>query len=146
MRSARPFLMPPSPGPIRHSPLRDLHPAVALCSRRAFTPAVTTSTDTLSWRDLPTGVRGALREAGVLAARHGVTLRLFGSFAAGRARRTSDLDVAWSATAPTLPREVREAFERLPTIRPVDLVPLAGASPSLRVAVEREGLNLETLA
>jgi hypothetical protein len=108
-------------------------------------PVAMPAADNLSWRDLPPPVLRALREAAALGVRHGVQLLLYGSFARGRARPTSDLDLAWSADRRTLPPEVRQAIERLPTIRPVDLVPLADASPALRQAVAREGLPLESL-
>lgn len=108
-------------------------------------PVAQPTADTLSWRDLLPPVLRALREAATLGVRHGVQLLLFGSFARGCARPASDLDLAWSADRRTLPPEVRQAIARLPTIRPVDLVPLADASPALRQAVAREGLPLESL-
>jgi uncharacterized protein len=67
---------------------------------------------------------------------------LFGSAAAGRLRRGSDIDVAVLVDGPRdqlTPLAV--ALERA-TGRPVDLVPLAGAPPLLRFEIARHGTVL----
>jgi len=72
----------------------------------------------------------------------GVTVYLFGSYADGRARRLSDIDIAIDAPG-DLPRaviaELREALEESTVPLRVDLVDLRDALPAFRDRVRREG-------
>jgi predicted nucleotidyltransferase len=88
----------------------------------------------------------ALREvravvARVLGARE-ATVYLFGSFAAGTQRRTSDIDIAIESETP-LPRallaKLRDALEESRVPYRVDVVDLAEASAELRERVRRTG-------
>lgn len=75
----------------------------------------------------------------------GAELVLFGSFAQGRHRPTSDLDLAirWSARPdPSVRRQLAERLEALPSIRPVDLVDLNAVDPSLRAEIARHAVPL----
>lgn len=75
----------------------------------------------------------------------GVELFIFGSFARGDARRTSDLDlgVQWrgARSERTLARLYDEVQE-LPTIRKIDLVDFSQTSSSFRRLAERDKLPL----
>lgn len=78
-------------------------------------------------------------------ARHpGVAVYLFGSYAIGRGRRLSDVDVAIDAPG-DLPRaviaELREALEESTVPLRVDLVDLRDADPAFRQRVRREGVK-----
>jgi predicted nucleotidyltransferase len=72
-----------------------------------------------------------------------VRVYLFGSSATGRARRTSDIDVAIDARRPLPPAllpELRERLEESNVPYDVDIVDLHAATPEIRIGVEREGL------
>lgn len=97
---------------------------------------------------LPQRVRKGLRDVGEAFAPQGVRILLFGSFAEGRAHRTSDLDLAFAlpaAASPELREQLFRAIDRLPTIRPVDLVDLATADRSLLQSAESHGIPLENI-
>jgi len=68
---------------------------------------------------------------------------LFGSWAAGDAGRTSDIDVAVMPLDP-IPRhvfsEIREALEESRVLYPVDLVDLSDSSEEFRERILREGV------
>ncbi|MBX3746976.1 MAG: nucleotidyltransferase domain-containing protein [Verrucomicrobiae bacterium] len=80
---------------------------------------------------------GALIQA---AARDRIRLFIFGSFARGDALPVSDLDLGFErlpgATAMDVLR-LREAVDRLPTIRPVDLVDFGEVGPDFRAKSQR---------
>lgn len=69
---------------------------------------------------------------------------LFGSWARGDARRTSDIDIAILPRGNLPPRilsDIRERLEAAPIPYPIELVDLRDASPSLRDRVLREGVK-----
>lgn len=74
----------------------------------------------------------------------GIQLILFGSFATGNARPTSDLDLAFDSQATT--REgVRQLYDRiddLHTIRSVDLVDLQKVDSELAEEIKKNGCLL----
>ena len=88
----------------------------------------------------------ALREVRAVVARvlgeRDVTAYLFGSFASGTQRRSSDIDIALESASP-LPRaliaKLRDALEESRVPYRVDVVDLAEASPELRERVRRTG-------
>lgn len=97
----------------------------------------------MGWADLPSPVREALKSLAQELRPQGLELFLFGSFAEGRAWPTSDLDIAYTGRfSQATEKELRHRLEELPTIRPVDLVPLATATPALIDEVHRTGLPL----
>lgn len=81
----------------------------------------------------------------ILAGLHGyrASVYLFGSWAAGRAGRTSDIDVAVLPLEP-IPRhvfsEIREALEESCVIYRVDLVDLSESSEEFRSRILSEGV------
>lgn len=73
-----------------------------------------------------------------------VQVFLFGSWARGEPRRTSDIDVAVLPERdldPGLLAALREELAELPVPYTVDLVDLREAAPSLRAKVLREGVR-----
>ncbi len=65
---------------------------------------------------------------------------LFGSHAAGDAGPRSDIDIGIEGPAPVdgqTMQEIREACERLPTLRTIDLVDFARSGREFRLAVAR---------
>ena len=81
----------------------------------------------------------------VLAGLHGfhAAVYLFGSWAAGKAGRTSDIDVAVLPLEP-IPRhvfsQIREALEESRVIYKVDLVDLSDTSEEFRSRILSEGV------
>lgn len=75
---------------------------------------------------------------------HPAQVYLFGSWASGRNRRTSDIDVAILPSEP-LPEDmlsaIREALEESHVIYPVDVVDLSQVSPQFRDRVLKEGVR-----
>jgi predicted nucleotidyltransferase len=75
---------------------------------------------------------------------HQARVYLFGSWATGRNRRTSDIDIAILPSEP-LPEDVlsgiREALEESLVVYPVDVVDLSRVSPQFRDRVLREGVR-----
>jgi len=99
-----------------------------------------------SLADLPRPVREALRSLGREARKLDAEVLLFGSFAKGQARRTSDIDLAFRGRGwedRTTRARLSEAIDALPTIRPIDAVDWRLANPSLRRKIEAEGLPLD---
>lgn len=94
----------------------------------------------MHFRDLPEAVQSAIGALIESAARDGIRLFIFGSFARGDALPVSDLDLGFErlpgATATDVLR-LREAVDRLPTIRPVDLVDFGEVSPDFRAKSQR---------
>lgn len=85
--------------------------------------------------DLPDTVQQAVRTLGETARADGVRLFVFGSFARGDARPNSDLDLGYELSAQTpdvAEIRLRRAVERLPTIRPVDLVDFGQVSKNFK--------------
>lgn len=75
---------------------------------------------------------------------HPVDVFLFGSWARGAARRTSDIDIAVLPKGPIPPvvfSELREALEEAPIPYPVDIVDLREVSAPLRARVLKEGIR-----
>jgi predicted nucleotidyltransferase len=71
----------------------------------------------------------------------GIQLILFGSFATGNARLTSDLDLAFDSLA-TSDQGVRQLYDRiddLHTIRSVDLVDLQKIDPGVAEEIKNNG-------
>ncbi len=87
-------------------------------------------------------IRASVLDA--LADYPGVEVYLFGSYATGRGRRFSDVDVAVDGPE-DLPREViaelQEALEESTVPLRVDLVDLRHALPDFRERVRREGIR-----
>jgi len=84
----------------------------------------------------------AVRALGARAAADGLRLFVFGSFARGDARPTSDLDLgvesAREGTDVTgAVRRLRDAVEDLPTVRPIDLVDFRDVTPAFRDQARR---------
>ena len=70
---------------------------------------------------------------------------LFGSRAAGTARRYSDYDIALASDRPisaSLLLEAKARLDELPIFQRIDLVDLSDASGDLRAAVETSGIVL----
>jgi uncharacterized protein len=74
---------------------------------------------------------------------HPAQVYLFGSWATGRNRRTSDIDIAILPAEP-LPEDIlsgiREALEESLVVYPVDVVDLSQVSPQFRERVVKEGV------
>jgi predicted nucleotidyltransferase len=71
----------------------------------------------------------------------GIQLILFGSFATGDARPTSDIDLAYDSRA-TSGQEFRQLYDRiddLHTIRSVDLVDLQKVDPGVAEEIKNNG-------
>lgn len=101
---------------------------------------------TMKSEDLPAPVREALRSVACDFRKQGIDLILFGSFAKGRAWPTSDLDIAFSGAVDRQTEQMlTQRIQELPTIRPVDLVPLSKASPSLANEIRQTGVLLANL-
>ncbi|MHC1767853.1 MAG: nucleotidyltransferase domain-containing protein [Verrucomicrobiia bacterium] len=78
----------------------------------------------------------------------GLELILFGSFAQGRQRPNSDLDlgVRWTSTPDrNLRRQLADRLDALPSIRPIDLVDLDAADETLRAEIARHAVPLADL-
>ena len=88
---------------------------------------------------------GALRDLAQAYRPQGVELFVFGSFARGDARKTSDLDlgVQWHGerSERTFAR-LYQAVQALPTIRKIDLVDFSQVSPDFRSLAEKDKLPL----
>ena len=70
---------------------------------------------------------------------------LFGSRATGRARDRSDWDIGIVGSTPrdgAMLERIREALDRLPTLRIFEVVDLSTAPPELRTRALREGVRL----
>lgn len=87
------------------------------------------------WEQLPGTLRARLHEIARAYHAEGVELFLFGSFARGDNRRTSDLDLAvgWRRSpSREIFMRLWQEIEDLPTIRKIDLVDLSEAPEELR--------------
>jgi predicted nucleotidyltransferase len=75
---------------------------------------------------------------------HPAQVYLFGSWATGNNRRTSDIDIAILPAEP-LPEDIlsgiREALEESLVVYPVDVVDLSRVSPQFRERVVKEGVD-----
>lgn len=91
------------------------------------------------------GDRNAIiRRLRPLLGHRNVRLRLFGSRARGDAGSRSDIDLAAIADdkiPPHLLSRIREQLEEAPVPFRVDLVEYRSASPTLRQAIDREGIE-----
>ena len=68
---------------------------------------------------------------------------LFGSWARGHNRKTSDIDIAILPSTPlpaNLMSEIREALDESTVVYPVEVVDLSEVSPEFRDRVLREGV------
>jgi len=68
-------------------------------------------------------------------------VRLFGSWASGKAMPHSDIDIAIDGPVPVSVEQlaaIREACDRLPTLYTIDLVDLATTPASFREGVRRQ--------
>ncbi len=69
----------------------------------------------------------------------------FGSWARGRGRLGSDIDIAPRRTGPFAPEQIaalRNAVDDLPTLYSVDLLDLASIGPALKQEILRHGVRL----
>ena len=90
---------------------------------------------------LPVPLLKELKEVAQDFESSGIQLILFGSFATGNARPTSDLDLAFDSRA-TSGQEVRQLYDRidnLHTIRSVDLVDLQKIDPGVADEIKNNG-------
>jgi predicted nucleotidyltransferase len=94
--------------------------------------------------DLPQLVRASLHSLAQETSAIGGKLFVFGSFARGDARPTSDLDIGFSA--PPMDNQVRqmlaERIPALPTIRPIELVDFDQLEPGFRAVAGKNILPL----
>jgi predicted nucleotidyltransferase len=84
---------------------------------------------------LPDRLLHDLQELARKYQKDGVRLFIFGSFAQGKARPTSDLDlgVEWRGQPdPAVFRQLYQEVQSLPTIRPIDLVDFSHTNPRFR--------------
>jgi uncharacterized protein len=75
---------------------------------------------------------------------HPAQVYLFGSWATGRNRRTSDIDIAILPAGPLpedLLSDLREALEESLVVYPVDVVDLSRVAPQFRDRVLKEGIR-----
>ena len=89
----------------------------------------------MTLEDLPSPVLEGLRRLAAESSARGIRLFLFGSFARGDARPTSDLDLGYEMPGGVQPANrtwLFDAVDALPTIRPIDLVDFASVSPAFR--------------
>lgn len=94
---------------------------------------------------LPEVVSGAILELGEQFHGRGLRLFLFGSWAEGTARATSDLDIGieWvDERDSVIYHELASVLEGLPTIRKVDLVDFSYVDETFRRAANRKKLYL----
>jgi predicted nucleotidyltransferase len=90
---------------------------------------------------LPAPLLKELKEVAHNFESSGIQLILFGSFATGNARPTSDLDLAFDSRA-TSGQEIRQLYSRiddLHTIRSVDLVDLQKVDPGVAEEIKNNG-------
>jgi hypothetical protein len=100
----------------------------------------------MTLEDLPSPVLEGLRRLAAESSARGIRLFLFGSFARGDARPTSDLDLGYEMQGGAQPvnrRWLFDAVEALPTIRPIDLVDFASVSPAFRNIALSEQRDLQ---
>lgn len=96
------------------------------------------SRETLEWlevRGLPRTVVARLAEIADWARPLGAAIVVFGSFAVGCNRPTSDLDlgvIAAEGSGRDLTPRIRSRLDTLPTVRRIDLVDLSTVSPGFR--------------
>ena len=98
----------------------------------------------MRFEDLPQLVKASLHSLAQETEAIGVKMFVFGSFARGDARRTSDLDIGFSA--PPADNQVRqmlaERIPALPTIRPIELVDFDQLEPGFRAVAGKNILPL----
>jgi predicted nucleotidyltransferase len=100
----------------------------------------------MTLEDLPSPVLEGLRRLAAESSARGIRLFLFGSFARGDARPTSDLDLGYEMQGGVQPvnrRWLFDAVDALPTIRPIDLVDFASVSPAFRNIALSEQRDLQ---
>ncbi len=103
------------------------------------------SIEYLEQRGLHPRVAGQLTDTADWAAARGVKMVVFGSFARGENRPGSDLDLGlvWQQRRdPAVAGEIERSLESLPTVRRIDLVDFAEASPEFRAHALRRVLEL----
>lgn len=87
------------------------------------------------YTDLPAEVRAGVADLARRVRALGGRLFVFGSFATGTARPTSDLDLALDlpkGVSGTDEQQLLQAVEALPTVRPIDLLNLSRADDTFR--------------
>jgi hypothetical protein len=98
----------------------------------------------MRFEDLPPRVKASLHSLAQETRASGGKLFVFGSFARGDARTTSDLDLGFSA--PPADHQVRqllaERIPALPTIRPIELVDFDQLEPEFRAVAGEHILPL----
>ncbi len=99
----------------------------------------------MKFDELPQCVQASLRSLAKDAAAAGGEIFVFGSFARGDARPTSDLDIGFYArqTGDKFRQMLAERIPALPTIRPVELVDFAKLEPEFRAIAEKDILSLQ---
>jgi predicted nucleotidyltransferase len=98
----------------------------------------------VKFEDLPQPVRASLHGLARDAEAAGGKFFVFGSFARGQARATSDLDLGFYAlrTDMSLKDILTEKISTLPTIRPIELVDFDQLEPAFRAEAEKHILPL----
>lgn len=98
----------------------------------------------MKFEDLPERVTVSLRALAQEAEAAGGRIFIFGSFARGDARPTSDLDIGFYARAggDRFKQLLAERIPALPTIRPIELVDFDQVDPGFRLIAERNILLL----
>jgi predicted nucleotidyltransferase len=98
----------------------------------------------MRFEDLPQRVKASLHSLAQEISASGGKLFVFGSFARGDARPTSDLDIGF--TAPLADHQVQqmlvERIPALPTIRPIELVDFDQLEPEFRSVAGKHILPL----
>jgi predicted nucleotidyltransferase len=94
--------------------------------------------------DLPERVTVSLRALAQDAEAAGGKIFIFGSFARGDARPTSDLDIGFYARkgGDRFKQLLSERIPELPTIRPIELVDFEQLEPDFRLIAEKNILPL----
>jgi|SRR5665213_398080 len=98
----------------------------------------------MKFEDLPQQVRASLHSLAQETRASGGKLFVFGSFARGDARTTSDLDLGFIAppAGNVVRRLLTARIPALPTIRPVELVDFDQLEPGFRAVAGKHILSL----
>ena len=99
----------------------------------------------MTLEDLPSPVLEGLRRLAAESSARGIRLFLFGSFARGDARPTSDLDLGYEMPGGVQPVNrtwLFDAVAALPSIRPVDLVDFSKVGEAFRAQALQHTVEL----